>query len=115
MDSSLENNPSSSENDQFLTPNSSPDSASESDNPVNRHLDEKRCLEIIPDEERDFMWKNMFIQEVNQKISDLDPEGKCGKIPENEKMKALRLDSSLTTKQDMEEFEKRYLFQMASN
>lgn len=96
----------SSEKDIFFTPNSSLDSASDSDKPINGVPDEKGSLDFISEEEQSNLWKKEVIRAFFDRLqeADFDPQGKIGKITEGEIEDALRLDSSPITRGEMQKF-----------
>lgn len=48
------------------------------------------------------LWKKEVIRVFNQRLSEIDPQGKIGQIPEEEILDALRLSSSDVTREEVE-------------
>lgn len=48
------------------------------------------------------LWKKEVIRVFNQRLSEIDPQGKIGQIPEEEILDALRLSSSDVTREEKE-------------
>lgn len=47
------------------------------------------------------LWKKEVIRVFNQRLSEIDPQGKIGQIPEEEILDALRLSSSDVTREEV--------------
>ena len=108
---SLENHASSSENTEkdYFSPSSQFSSPSTSTStPENQSIDsspnteQKESLDFLSDELRSF-WKTEIIRAVHERLAEIDPQGNIGRIRDGEIVDALRLDSPLRTRQEMED------------
>ena len=102
---SLVGHPSSENNsDKFLTPESSPGSGATPDNQSSNsspNTEQKESLEFLSENERSF-WKGEVIRTFNEVLEVVDPQGRVGRIPEEEVLDALHLDSPFLTRGEME-------------
>jgi len=108
---SLENHASSSENTEkdYFPPSSQFSSPSTSTStPENQSIDsspnteQKESLDFLSDKLRSF-WKTEIIRAVHERLAEIDPQGNIGRIRDGEIVDALRLDSPLRTRQEMED------------
>jgi len=102
---SLENHASSSEKDyfspssQFSSPSTSTSTPAIDSSP---NTEQKESLDFLSGELRSF-WKTEIIRAVHERLAEIDPQGNIGRIRDGEIVDALRLDSPLRTRQEMED------------
>ena len=101
LSTSLEGHASSSE-EFFYSPSSNFSLSSPSTSPSTPKPEQTESLSFIPEEHRG-LWATHCISYFNERVNEIDPQGKIGKIPENEILEALRIDSTPKDIKDISE------------
>lgn len=91
-----------SDKDEFLSAKSKSPASSSPSTGSDGCSPQKDSLEFLGDDQREF-WTNEIIRAFNEGLAGVDPQGKIGKIPDNEIVNTLKLDSPFLSREEAEQ------------